>query len=69
MKVSEGINKITITIIGHDIYIIGIDGMLITSSDLDEEVYEINQFILDGYDCGVIFVESKKIMCSWSIIS
>jgi hypothetical protein len=66
MKVS---NRITITIIGHDIQIISNDGILIKSSDLDEEVYEISQSILDGYDWGDIFVESRKLMCSWSIVS
>ena len=61
-------NHSTITIIGHEIHIISNHDIVIESHDLDEEIYEINQSILDGYDNGNIFVESKKLMCSWKIV-
>jgi len=60
-------NKSTITIIGHEIRIVSDDAKFIKASDLDEEIYEINQSILDGNDSGNIFVKSKNTVCSWEI--
>jgi len=62
-------NKSTTTIIGHDVRIVTSDRELISLNDLDEEVYEINQSILDGNDCGDIFIESKNNKAYWNIIS
>ena len=61
-------NKSTVTIVGHEIRLVSIDGRLIKDIDLDEEVYEINQSILDGYDCGEVFLKSKSLMCLWKIV-
>ena len=47
-------NISTTVIIGHNIRITSIDGQHIVVDDLDEEVYEINQSILEGNDCGDI---------------
>ena len=33
------------------------------------EAYETNQSILDGNDCGDIFIESKNNKAYWNIIS
>lgn len=62
-------NKSTVTIIGHAIRVMTNKGIFIKGSDLDEEVYDINQSILDGNDNGTIFVKSKDLMCSWDIIN
>lgn len=62
-------NKSTTKIIGHDIRIVTRDRELISLDDLDEEVYEINQSILDDNDCGDIFIESKNNKAYWNIIS
>jgi len=62
-------NQSTVTIVGYDIRVITNKGILIQKSDLDEEIYEINQSILDGNDKGTIFVKSKDLICSWYIIS
>ncbi len=62
------INKSTVTIIGHQIRIVTADGRLIKDVDLDEGVYEINQSILDGYDCGEVFLKSKSLRCLWNIV-
>lgn len=62
-------NQSTVTITGHDIRVITNKGILIQKSDLDEEIYEINQSILDGNDRGTIFVKSKDLMCSWYIMN
>ena len=61
-------NKSTTTIIGHNIRIVTNKGELISLDDLDDEVYEINQSILDGSDSGNIFIESKKEKAYWKIV-
>jgi len=60
-------NISTTVIIGHNIRIISAN-VKILSSDLDDEVYEISQSILDGVDCGSIFIESLKVKASWNIV-
>jgi hypothetical protein len=71
MKMFEDIkakNQSTTTIIGHGIHIVTVKKKLISLDDLDDEVYEINQSILDGNDCGDIFIESKKEKAYWKIV-
>ena len=59
---------ISITIIGHAIRIVTSNGIFVKANDLDEEVYNINQSILDGNDCGDVFIESIKEKASWKIV-
>jgi hypothetical protein len=61
-------NLSTTVIIGHNIRIAAIDGQHIVVDDLDEEIYEINQSILDGSYSGDIFVRSLNINASWHIV-
>ena len=61
-------NISTTVIIGHNIRITAIDGQHIVVDDLDEEVYKINQSILDGSNCGDIFIKSLNINASWNIV-
>jgi len=61
-------NISTTVIIGHNIRITAIDGQHIIVDDLDEEVYKINQLILDGSNCGDIFIKSLNINASWNIV-
>ena len=61
-------NISTTVIIGHNIRITAIDGQHIVVDDLDEEVYKINQSILDGSNCGDIFIKSLNIKASWNIV-
>ena len=61
-------NKATTTIIGHKIRIVTNKGELVSLDDLDDEVYEINQSILDGSDSGDIFINSKKEKAYWVIV-
>ena len=61
-------NISTTVIIGHNIRITAIDGQHTVVDDLDEEIYEINQSILDGNDCEDIFVKSLNINASWNIV-
>ncbi len=61
-------NIVTTTIIGHDIRITSSDGQHIVVDNLDDEVYEINQSILDGNECGDILIKSLNIKASWKIL-
>jgi len=61
-------NISTTVIIGHNIRITSVNGQHIVVDDLDDEVYEINQSILDGSDCGDIFIESIKVNAYWNIV-
>ena len=61
-------NISTTVIIGHNIRITTIDGQHIVVDDLDKEVYKINQSILDGNNCGDIFIKSLNINASWNIV-
>ena len=61
-------NIVTTTIIGHDIRITSSDGQHIVFDNLDNEVYEINQSILDGSDCGELFIKSLQVNASWNIV-
>jgi len=61
-------NQFTTTIIGHNIRIVLGNGKLVSLDDVDEEVYDISQSILDGSDCGDIFIESKKEEAHWVIV-
>ena len=61
-------NVVSAVILGHDIKISTKDGRLIRSESLDDEVYEISQSILDGVDCGEIYIESFKVKASWNIV-
>ena len=57
-----------ITITGHNIRIVAVDGTFIGQNEMDEEIYEINQSILDGNDRGDIFIKSKKEKAYWVIV-
>ena len=61
-------NVPTLLILGHEINLKLTNGEDIVKSELDDEVYVINQSILDGNDCGDIFIKSKNVMCSWKIV-
>jgi hypothetical protein len=61
-------NLFTTVIVGHNIQITTIDEQQIVVDNLDNEVYEISQSILDGVDCGDIFLEYLKVKASWKII-
>ena len=58
----------TALISGHSIRIEMADGREVFGDDLDNEVYEINQSILDGNECEEIFIESKKEKAFWKIV-
>jgi len=55
-------------ILGHDICVKLTNGKYVLRDELDEEVYEISHSIMQGNDCGDIFVESLKVNASWSIV-
>ena len=55
-------------ILGHDICVKLANGKYVPRDDLDEEVYEISHSIMQGNDCGEIFVESLKVKAYWKII-
>ena len=61
-------NISTAFISGHCIRIEMADGREVFGDELNNEVYEINQSILDGNECGEIFIESKKEKASWKIV-
>ena len=61
-------NIVTTTIIGHDIRITSSDGQHIVFDNLDNEVYEINQSILDGSDYGELLIKSLQVSASWNIV-
>ena len=61
-------NISTALISGHCIRIEMADGREVFGDELNNEVYEINQSILDGNECGEIFIESKKEKASWKIV-
>ena len=61
-------NIFTTVIIGHSIRIISVNGQYIVVDDLDDEVYEISQSILDGSNCGDIFIASLKVNAYWNIV-
>ena len=60
-------NVVSAVILGHEIHISAKDGKLIKGESLDNEVYEISQSILEGLDCGEIYIESLNVKASWSI--
>ena len=61
-------NVVSAVILGHDIKIFTKDEKLIKGESLDDEVYEISQSILNGVDCGEIYIESLNINASWNIV-
>jgi len=62
-------NVSPLCILGHDIRVKLPNGKLVSESNIDDEVYEISQSILDGVNCGEIFIESLKVKASWNVIS
>jgi len=63
------IERPSIVILGHKIKIVLVDGSNIHQNELGDEVYEIAQSILNGYNEGEIFVVSKNLKCFWKIIN
>lgn len=61
-------NMPTLFILGHNICIKLVNGKHILRDDLDDEVYEISYSIMQGNDCGNIFIESLKVKASWNIV-
>ena len=61
-------NMPTLFILGHEICLELANGEDIMRSELDDEVYEISHSIMQDYDCGEVFIESKNVMCSWKIV-
>ncbi len=61
-------NMPTLIILGHEICLELANGEDIMRSELDDEVYEISHSIMQDYECGEIFIKSKKVMCSWKIV-
>ena len=61
-------NMPTLYILGHDIHVKLVNGKQVLSSELDDEVYEISHSIMQGNDCGEIFIESKKEKAYWNIV-
>jgi len=55
-------------ILGHDICIKLSNGKYALRDELDEEVYEISHAIMQGDDCGDIYVKSLNANASWKII-
>lgn len=62
-------NVSSLCILGHDIRVKLPNGKLVSESNFDDEIYEISQSILDGVNCGEIFIESLKVKASWNVIS
>ena len=58
----------TALIFGHSIRIEMADGREVFGDDLDNEIYEINQSILDGNECEEILIVSKKEKAFWKIV-
>ena len=58
----------TLFILGHNICVTSLTGNYILRSELDEEVYEISHSIMQGDECGEIFIVSKKEKAFWLIV-
>jgi len=61
-------NISTLHILGHDIVVKLSNGKHVLREDMDDEVYEISHSIMQGDDCGEIFIESKKEKAYWNIV-
>jgi len=61
-------NMPTLFILGHEICLELANGEDIMKSELDDEVYEISHSIMQDYESGEVFIESKNVMCSWKIV-
>ena len=58
----------TLFILGHDICVKLVNGKDVLRDDLDNEIYEISHSIMQGNDCGEIFVEAKKEKAHWKVL-
>jgi len=60
--------KSVIRILGHQIRIMRKDDSLIEYDNLNDEIYEISQAILDGFEFGEVYIKSLKELVVWSIV-
>ncbi|PHS58572.1 MAG: hypothetical protein COB17_03095 [Sulfurimonas sp.] len=54
-------------ILGHSIKFESLECTFTPNIDLDDELYDISQDILDGFEYGKIFIASINMRCLWNI--